>query len=252
MPNPFRFFGLREFPDLAARPYVVPNQTRIGDYDARDTTIALRERIESKRGTVLRLEITHDVLVQQTGRAIVRLDDGELTARPFDQFITTFHLSGYLADEGKLLIIEGPGAVVTDCYRIMRSHGDRICIAQGEVDFEALQPHLGRIHGAWFSKPAGQVTSLGMFGPDVSHSTEWEGASITSSIRNLMVQHHFLDEWRTLTITRDAGLVIYQNLEPMQMLELVFEGFRELLVPGLKPWDFSDNRGSARDTGLAA
>lgn len=252
MPNPFRFFGVREFPDLAARPYLVPNQTRIGNHDARDTVLELRESIESDHGTLQRLDITHDLLVQQPGRAVVGLEDGEFAVRQFDEYITTHHLSGYLTGDRKLLVIEGTGTVVGDCYRTLRAHGDQVCIAQGEIDFEQLSPHLGRIHGAWFARTAGHVTSLGMFGPDVAHSAEWEDASLTSAITNLMVHHHFLGEWRTVSVTRDAGLVVYHNLEPMQMLGLVFDAYEQLLVPGLLPWDFSGNHGTARDTGLAA
>jgi hypothetical protein len=81
----------------------------------------------------------------------------------------------------------------------------------------------------------------------VNGSPEWENARLTSSIKSVMFQHMYDDQLRTLMVTQDAGIVVYQDMHPDQMLDLVFEVQREILVPSLEPPDFSRNRGTVRD-----
>jgi hypothetical protein len=59
-------------------------------------------------------------------------------------------------------------------------------------------------------------------------------------------------ELRTLMVTQDAGIVVYQDMAPDQMLDLVFEVQRDILIPSLEEPDFSKNRGSVRDNARTA
>lgn len=249
MPNPFRFFPLREFPDVRSGPYLVPTQLQIESQDAEDTVIRFMDSIAGPRGPLDRLELQHDVLVQAGGRAVLRSQDGEMRLEAFNQYIATHRLEAYLNEARDLLVIEGTGHVVNSAFRTLRDHADRITIAQGEVDFERLSPYLGRISGAWFSRPSGPVTALGMFGQNVAGSSEWEDATLNAEISSIMFQHLYDGEYRTVTITRDAGVVVYTNLPANQLLGLAFDIYWELIVPALKPADFARNRGTARRTG---
>lgn len=253
MPEPFRFFAVQEFPWLNERPYLVPNQTRIGEYDAADTVIRLAGSITAGERMLERLEIQHDVLVQAGGRAVIRLDDGEARLESFNEYITTYYLGGYLSRSEGLLIIEGSGHVVRSAYRTLHGNADKIGIAGNEIQLDRLTPSLGRIRGAWFSRMSGAVNALGMFGQDVAGSAEWEDAQLNAELRNLMFQHYFEDEIRTLTITKDAGVVVYQTIPSEdQILRLVFDVYDSLVAPALAPVEFSRNRGTARDSGIGA
>jgi hypothetical protein len=86
-----------------------------------------------------------------------------------------------------------------------------------------------------------------MFGQDVAGSSEWEDASLNSSIKSVMFQHMYNDRWHTLMVTQDAGVVVYQDIPADQMLDLVFEVYRDILAPSLEEPDFRRNRGTARD-----
>lgn len=252
MPNPFRFFSLREFPDVRGSAYLVPTQLQIGSQQADDTVIRSMDQIEGPRGALERLEIQHDVLVQVGGRAVFHNRDGELRLEAFNEYIATHKLEAYLNAKRDLLVIEGTGHVVTSAFRTLRDHADRVNIAQGEVEFERLSPRLGRVSGAWFSRQSGPVTALGMFGQNVAGSSEWEDASLNADISSVMFQHLYEGEYRTVTVTRDAGVVVYTNLAPAQLLGLAFDVYEELVAPALAPPDFSRNRGTARRAGPSA
>lgn len=248
MPNTFRYFFLSEFPaTIRDKPYVVPNQLRIASEDAQDTVLTWNGSIEGPATSVGRVEIEHDLLVETHGRAIFRFDDGHAQLQPFSEYVTTSKLSGFLADDHKVLTIEGKGEVVNHVFRTLRDHADQICIAQGNIDFEKLSRFVGHFKGAWFSKVAGPISALGLFGQDVNGSAEWENAQLNSSIKSVMFQHMYDDQLRTLMITQDAGIVVYQDLPPDQMLDMVFEVQRDILIPSLDDPDFSKNRGTTRD-----
>lgn len=220
--------------------------------DAEDTVLTWIGTLDGPHAQVGRLQIQHDVLVETTGRAVFSLEDGLPRVETFHEFVTTNHLSAFLPPDRESLTIEGKGNDVIQVYRTLRDHAHRISIAQGQVDFERLSNHVGRFRGAWFSKTAGPVSALGMFGQDVSGSAEWEDASLNSSISSVMFQHIWKGEWRTLMVTQDAGIVVYQDMPADQMLDMVFEVQRDILIPSLEEPDFGRNRGTTRDSARMA
>jgi hypothetical protein len=247
MPNPFRFFALRSFPDaIERRPYVVPRQLKIGSADAEDTELRWQESLRSGSRKLDRLEIQHDVLIESSGRVPVDVPNFGSIIERFDAYIATYHLEAYVTEARDLLLVEGPGGVVRDAYRTLRDHADSITIAQSKIDFEALSPHLAGIRGAWFSRTAGPLSALALFGHAVTDSPEWGEAKLTSDIRSLMVQHGFDGALHTIMITSDAGVVVYENLARDKLLGLVFDVHDTLLVHALEPPDFSGNREAPR------
>jgi hypothetical protein len=48
-------------------------------------------------------------------------------------------------------------------------------------------------------------------------------------------------------VTQDAGVVVYQDMPGDQMLDLVFDVQREIVIPSLEDPDFSRNQGTTRD-----
>lgn len=248
MPNPFRFFALNSFPaEIDRRPYVVPRQLSLGHSDAADTELRWQERLEAAGRKLDRLTIQHDVLVDSPGRVPVEIPGGGgWIIERFDQYIATHHLEAYLTEHRDALLIEGTGYVVHDAYRTLRDHAQHITISDRKVNFTALAPYLTGIRGAWFSRKAGPLSALGLFGQAVADSPEFEEAKLTSDIRSLMVQHEFDSGLRTIMITRDAGVIVYQNLAREELLALVFDVYDTLLVHALEPPDFSGNHGVPR------
>jgi hypothetical protein len=104
-----------------------------------------------------------------------------------------------------------------------------------EVDFKLLTPNLGRLRGAWFTRSSGILHALGMFGQDVGGSLEWEEQNLTSELQSVMVNHLFEDEFHTVLLTADCGVVVYSNLERTKLLALVRDVYDNVLVPALRP-----------------
>lgn len=248
MPNPFRFYSLDRFPpEIDRRPYVVARQLRLGDEDAADTEISWREHLTAGDRKLDRLTIQHDTLVDSPGRVPVEIPEIGLTImNHFDRYIATHFLEAYLTEDKGTLLIEGTGSVVHDAYHTLRDNAEHITISDRKVDFAALAPYLQGVRGAWFSRKTGPLSALGMFGQAVADSPEFADAKVTSDIRSLMVQYEFVSGFRTITITRDGGVIVYQNLDREELLALVFDVYDTLLVHALEPADFTSNRGVPR------
>lgn len=235
MPNAFRFYDLEAFPDdIREKPVVVPVQMSLGSEDAEDTIVTWKERI-GLADPLDRLNIRHDVLVNSAGRAHFEID-GQWRVESFNQYVKAHDLEAYVTDDRKLLMVNGPGEVVKSAYSTLSKSPDgRLRIANREIDFERLAPNLGRLRGAWFTRTAGAIHALAIFGQDVGGSPEWEEQTISSQLQSVMVNHPYENEVHTITITADCGVVVYSNMERSKLLGLILDVYETLLAPSLKP-----------------
>lgn len=235
MPDAFRFYDLETFPDdIREKPVVVPVQMSLGSEDAEDTIVTWKERIDLA-DPLDRLNIRHDVLVNSGGRAHFQID-GQWRVESFNQYVKAHDLEAYVTDDRKLLVVNGPGEVVKSAYATLSKSPDgRLRVANREIDFELLAPNLGRLRGAWFTRTAGAIHALAIFGQDVGGSPEWEEQTISSQLQSVMVNHPYENEIHTITITADCGIVIYSNMERGKLLGLLIDVYETLLAPSLKP-----------------
>jgi hypothetical protein len=234
VPNAFRFYELEAFPaDIRERSVVVPVQMSLGTEDAEDTIVEWRERI-SQPVPLDRLNIRHDVLINSSGRAHFEID-GQWRVESFNEYVKAHDLEAYATDDRALLIIGGPGEVVKSAYATLSKSPDaRLRVLDREVDFTLLAPSLGRLRGAWFTRTAGAIHALAIFGQDVGGSPEWEEQTISSQLQSVMINHPYENEIHTITITADCGVVVYSNMERSKLLGLVLDVYATLLAPSLK------------------
>lgn len=234
MPNAFRFYDLKAFPeDIRENAVVVPVQLSLGSEDAEDTIVEWREHI-SLPDPLDRLNIRHDVLVNSSGRAHFEID-GQWRVESFNQYVKAHDLEAYVTDDRELLIIGGPGEIVKSAFATLSKSGSgRLRVTQREVDFTLLAPSLGRLRGAWFTRTAGAIHALAIFGQDVGGSPEWEEQTISSQLQSVMINHPYDNEIHTITITADCGVVVYSNLERDKLLGLVLDVYASLLEPSLR------------------
>jgi hypothetical protein len=235
VPNTFRFYDLEAFPDdIRGNPVVVPVQLPLGSEDAEDTIVSWKEHLTDPVA-LDRLEIRHDVLIKTGGRARFELD-GQWRVESFSEYVHTHYLESYVTADRSLMMIGGSGEVVKSAYgALSKSANSRLRLMGREVDFKLLAPNLGRLRGAWFTRSSGSLHALGLFGQDVGGSPEWEEQNITSELQSVMVNHLFENEFHTVLLTADCGVVVYSNLERSKLLALVRDVYDSLLAPALKP-----------------
>ncbi|HET8956628.1 MAG TPA: hypothetical protein VFN18_13315 [Solirubrobacterales bacterium] len=212
----------------------MPVQYQLDTGDAEDTNVEWKEHL-TEPAALDRLEIRHDVLVNTGGRARFELD-GRWRVETFKEYVRTHHIEAYATADRSLMMIGGAGEVVKSAYATLsKSMSGRLRLVGREVDFKVLTPNLGRLRGAWFTRSSGSLHALGMFGQDVKGSPEWEEQTITSELQTVMVNHLFQDEFHTIQLTADCGVVVYSNLERSKLLALVRDVYDSLLRPSLKP-----------------
>lgn len=213
---------------------MVPVQLPLGSEDAEDTVVHWKEHL-SAPFAMDRLEIRHDVLVNTGGRARFEME-GRWTVQSFSEYVRTHHIEAYATADRNLMMIGGPGEVVKSAYgALSKSTTARFRLLGREVDFKLLTPNLGRLRGAWFTRSGGSLHALGMFGQDVGGSPEWEEQNVSSQLQSVMVNHLFENEFHTVLLTADCGVVVYSNLERTNLLALVRDVYDNLLAPSLKP-----------------
>jgi hypothetical protein len=235
VPNTYRFYDLDAFPDdIREKPVVVPVQIPLDKGDAEDTTVHWKEHLDDPV-SLDRLEIRHDVLVNTNGRARFQLD-GHWRVENFNEYVRTHDIEAYATADRSLMLISGAGEVVKSAYgALSKSTSSRLRLTAREVDFKKLTPNLGRLRGAWFTRSSGSLHAVGMFGQDVGGSPEWEEQNVTSELQSVMVHHVFRNEFHTVLLTADCGVVVYSNLERSKLLALVRDVYETLLRPSLKP-----------------
>ncbi|MCI0452292.1 MAG: hypothetical protein L0Z51_07860 [Candidatus Latescibacteria bacterium] len=212
MPLSFNFVRLINFPeDPSFR--TVENISLLSDMDQNQeeatTQVSLKEKAFVEG--VDRYIVKHDYLVKL-------VHPGRARGKTFKEYITQYEFPTYLVHaKGKsfaTLVVRTKSKVAHDCVRRLNDKVGSFATEPVEVDFDKVRPQIQHIKGAWFGEmKAANINSTGLFGPHVDLSKEFKHAEGIGKLNAVVVLYPFQDSVRTVMITRNGGVLLYDTFE---------------------------------------
>jgi hypothetical protein len=139
--------------------------------------------------------------------------------KPFDVF--------YIPDEKILLFRASKHKTKGIIRRLIKYYPNHISYKKGEVDFVKLLDKLqnSKIIGSWFSNLKGQVTSVGLFGDRVNLDDKFNYYKAVGTMSALTIEIYIKNqkEPTTIMITRERGVVIYDNWNQKEDLDFLMD-----------------------------
>ena len=167
-------------------------------------------------------ELFHETQRRMKGRAYGNADS-------FSEFYKQDSHNCYLWKEQNIFIFEaGKEAVNGAVKRLRKDLGkENFDLSRKEVDFNRVLSKANNITGSWFGELAGNVTSVGIFGDHVNLSSEYDRFKIAGQLSALTIEVSFGGSMYSFMITKDRGLVIYNNMSIEKDLDLIVQIYHE-------------------------
>lgn len=155
---------------------------------------------------------------------------GRYKNEPIHSYIEQLEFYIFLNRERNFLLINAPRRFCKEMInRIERSSQD-FDVNQRQIDLVHLGQDLrNRIRGGWFGDlHVADVSSIGLFGPTVGESYEWNQYGSLGVLRSIDVEFIVAEQNLLVKILGNSGVVHFENLTEYQSIERVSKIQREL------------------------
>ncbi len=145
---------------------------------------------------------------------------GRYQNKPINSYIAQVEFHIYLHQEHKKMFIDAPQKICKELNnRLMKSNIDYFAIPRN-IDLLKLGNDLReRIRGGWFGElKVADVSTIGMFGPTVGESVEWERFEQIGRLKAIDVELDWMGQKLLVKIMVNRGIVFFENLTESQYL----------------------------------
>lgn len=152
----------------------------------------------------------------------------------FTEFVSPYRFSVYIdrneAPGSPILIVQTKALVATDFIKRMNKLEEFFALER-QLDFAALRPQMRTITGGWFGNmQAANLSSTGMYGPNVDRSDEFIHAETIGTLRALSGPYNYNGSTFYMSITQAGGVVLNNSFDDeIQPLDIVLDIKRRLL-----------------------
>jgi hypothetical protein len=150
---------------------------------------------------------------------------GRYKNEPITGYIAQVEFHIYYHTEQKRLLIDTPRNICREMVdRLEKSDIDFLVIPH-KIDLSKLGIDLSdRVRGGWFGElKVADVSTIGLFGPTVGESEEWEKYDQVGTLRAIDVELDSISEKLLVKIMAHRGIVLFENLTESQSLERVLK-----------------------------
>jgi len=150
---------------------------------------------------------------------------GRYRNEPITSYIAQIEFHIYYLAEHKRLFIDAPRNICKEMVdRLEKANIDFFVISR-EIDLIKLGKDLREeIRGGWFGElKVADVSTIGIFGPTVGESEEWERYEQIGKLKAINVELDWITQKLTVLIMANRGIVLFENLTEFQSLERVLK-----------------------------
>jgi hypothetical protein len=159
---------------------------------------------------------------------------GRASGMQFSEYVSPYRFSVYVdRNEGPgspILIVQTKALVATDFIKRMNKLEEFFAIER-QLDFTALRPQMRTITGGWFGNmQAANLSSTGMYGPNVDRSDEFIHAETIGTLRALSGPYSYDGSTFYMSVTQTGAVVLNNAFDnEIQPLDIVLDIKRRLL-----------------------
>lgn len=231
MPRSFHFYGIDKFENLDSFETAEQLSLLANSPDNQETSKTKLTKLQDNfLPGVIRFEALHEYLVRLKFSARAR-------GTSFREFVSPYKFQAYLQNgnskELPYFIVGTKSEVAEDFVKRLNERAEGFRSHPLKVDFEKLRPLIEVVVGAWFrDMKAANLQSAGVFGAHVERSEEFKHAESVGHLGNLMISYSWNDDQYIITLTEDAGVVLFTQFEVEEdALKLILDIKEKLLVP---------------------
>jgi len=249
MPTSFHFFRIVRFPP-GSRFETTEQLSLLADdeqnQEAASTTVTLTS--DKFLDGAARYFVNHDFLVHLSS-------PGRARHMTFREYVTQYDFPSYRTHGGErfpCLVVRTKVKVAGDLVdRLNKKMNGAFEAEPLAVDFAKLRPLVTNIGGAWFGEmKAANINTTGLFGPHVDKSKEFKHAEDIGKLNALLLSYPYRDQGYMVMVTRNGGLVLYDNFDAEESPLAVALDIRDKLLD--RAWaDPKAEKGKGRGQGRA-
>lgn len=129
----------------------------------------------------------------------------------------------YHHEKSRYLLVAADKKACREMFRRFKESKVTFVAEDLEIDLNRLKSETPKIIGGWFGElKLPDVSSVGLFGPDVGGSSEWERFEQIGEISTLYMPWEFKGQKHTVLITAERTVVIFPSVELTEGEQLGF------------------------------
>jgi len=213
--NVYQYFDVLQFPELELNKDFVTNHQDSILHEVDETPHSIIRYLGySDLPSCKKYHVIHEVFKKTQGRLKNETISGYIEQINFHIFI----------NENRLLI-NSTNNISKELLKRIRKTNDDFRIEASKIDLISFSEDLrNNIRGGWFGNlKVADVTSIGMFGPTVGESDEWERYNKKGDLKAINVQFYGQNETILFQITKNRGIVHYDKRNESEILRKLLE-----------------------------
>lgn len=148
---------------------------------------------------------------------------GRYRNEPIYEYIAEVRFHLYYEPKREILFADTRGPICREFIRRFRGSKVDMSLTAGRVDLVKLAMDMkSKLTGGWFGKlRVADVSAIGLFGPHVGESNEWDKYSELGELSSIDVIFEYEGTLQGVKITKDRTIVFYRPLTEFHALTLL-------------------------------
>jgi hypothetical protein len=211
--NVFQYYNVIQFPDWELNYEFKTNHqnTMLNDVDETPHS-TIRYLGFSDYPECKKFHVIHEAFKKTHGR---------LKNETISGFIEQLNFHIYFNEKEKRLFVNSPRNVSRELFKRLTNSSKNFQVVSSKIDLIKLSDDLrNNIRGGWFGNlKVADVSSVGMFGPTVGESDEWERYEQKGDLKAINVQFYGNNGNILFLITGNRSIVHYEKQSEIEILE---------------------------------